>query len=229
MPIGADRAPMIVIAARGPLGFVPVGFMAAAIDHAAGLQCGIDGMQIGFKTEPGISGHGIHLQIGIMGLELQKQTSRGNIFMPIRRAYIVQQGDTETSERIRQAQRQAAVVIAGFAACMFGCIRVGGVVLGLLEDWLAYAPFGGVDPVVKAKPDGIIGIAHIRQVLEALVTAPAVRNLPSSQQKKGNRVERFPASPGFPAKKLCRTGRRPLKSTSRRARSKSDRPFQAST
>jgi len=82
---------MVIIATRGPLGFVPVGFMAAAIDHTAGLQCGIDGMQKGIKAKPGVSGHGVHLQIGVIGLELQKQASAGNIFMPVGSSHIVQQ------------------------------------------------------------------------------------------------------------------------------------------
>jgi len=46
---------------------------------------------------------------------------------------------------------------------------------------VAYAPFGGIDPVVKAKPDRMIGITRIGQILEAFVTAPAVRDLPGSQ------------------------------------------------
>ena len=116
---------MVVIATGGPLSFVPVSFMTATIDHSPGLNCGIDGMKKGFKTEPGISGHGIHLQIRVMALELQKQASTGNIFMSVSRAHIVQQGDTETSERISQTQRQAAVAITGFATVVFGCIRVG--------------------------------------------------------------------------------------------------------
>jgi len=85
-------------------------------------------MQIGFKAKPGVSGHGIHLQIGVMGFELQKQASAGNIFMPVGRSHIVQQGDTETPERVRQAQRQAAVTITGFAAVVLACIRAGRVV-----------------------------------------------------------------------------------------------------
>jgi len=74
---------MIIIATRGPLGFVPVGFMAAAIDHTAGLQGGIDGMQIGFKAKPGVSGHGIHLQIGVMGFELQSRPALGISSCPL--------------------------------------------------------------------------------------------------------------------------------------------------
>ena len=61
---------MVIIATCGPLGFVPISFMTAAIDHTAGLQRGMDGMQIGFKTICSIPGHGIHLQIGVMILEL---------------------------------------------------------------------------------------------------------------------------------------------------------------
>ena len=120
--------------------------MAAAINHTPGLQSGIDGMQISFKTKPGISGHGIHLEIRIMGLELQKQSSAGNIFMPIGCAHIVQQGDTETSERIGQAQRQAAVAITGFSAFVFGCIGAGRVVRaigGLIGTGIPIIPNSG--------------------------------------------------------------------------------------
>jgi len=126
---------MIIITTCGPLGFVPVGFMATAIDHTAGLQNGIDGMQIGFKTEPGVSGDGIHLQIGINGFDLQKQAALGISSWPLAGRTSSNRVTLKRRIGICQAQRQAAVAIAGFAIGVFGCIRAGGVV-GLSEDWL---------------------------------------------------------------------------------------------
>ena len=46
--------------------FVLIGLMSAAVDDPPGMHMSIDGVQEGFKTEPGISRHGIYVQIGVM-------------------------------------------------------------------------------------------------------------------------------------------------------------------
>jgi hypothetical protein len=56
----ANRAAIVIIAASGPLILVFIGLMTAAINHTPGMKICIHGMKIGFKTEPGISGHSIH-------------------------------------------------------------------------------------------------------------------------------------------------------------------------
>ena len=133
--IVADRPPTVVVAPRGPQRLVPIRDVLAQIDHTPGGQ-GVNGMQEAVETEPGIAGHGIHVQIGIAVFQLQKQGRTGQVFVLVGRAHIIQQGHTETPERIGQAQRQAAVAVVAFAVfCLAVFVLRGtvGVIGGLVR------------------------------------------------------------------------------------------------
>lgn len=109
--------------------------MATESDDPPGVQCGVDGVQEGFKTQPGIARHG-HLRASQgNGTELQEQSGAGHIFMAIGWAHIIEQGHAEAALWIGQAHRQAAVAITSFSLFVIRCIgasRVVGAVYGLI-------------------------------------------------------------------------------------------------
>ena len=87
-------------------------------------------------------------------------------------------------------------------------------------------PFRGRDPFAKTKTGSIIGITLISQVFEGLTALPAVGSLPGDQKKKETGSKGFQPRPDCHPNRWARTGRKPLKSTRRSSKSKSDSCFQ---
>jgi hypothetical protein len=103
--IRADRTSAIIIASNNPLLLVVIGLMSPLIYHPAGVEILMHRMEKGVKAEPGISGHSIHAQIGVMVSQLQKQSSTGHVFMFISWTHIIQEGEAEAAFWVGQAQR----------------------------------------------------------------------------------------------------------------------------
>ena len=86
------------------------------------------------------------MQIGIAVFQLPEQGRAGDIFMPIGRAHIIQQGHTETPHGIGQAQGQAAVSVVTFAVfclAVFGLGGAVGVIGGLVRAGVPLIPNSG--------------------------------------------------------------------------------------
>ena len=55
----ADRPPMVIVTAGGPLALVLIVLMSAKVNHSAGMQVSVNGVQEDFIAQPGISGYRI--------------------------------------------------------------------------------------------------------------------------------------------------------------------------
>ena len=99
----AKRTAAVVVTAGHPLLVVPVGGVGPAVDHPAGCQGGIHGMQEEIEAVGRISGNGIDMQVRVIWLELQQKCGGRQVFMQIGRAEIIQQGQAEATAGIRQA------------------------------------------------------------------------------------------------------------------------------
>ena len=69
----ANRTTAVIVAAGNPLRVVAVGGMGPAVDHPAGCQPGIHGMQEEVEAVGGISGNGIDVEVGVILGKLQQK------------------------------------------------------------------------------------------------------------------------------------------------------------
>ena len=69
--VGADRSAAIVISPQNPVFLIFIGWMTAQVDHPAGLQVVVDGMQKNIIAIPGIASHGVNFQVRIVLCQLE--------------------------------------------------------------------------------------------------------------------------------------------------------------
>jgi len=125
---GANGASGVVIAAQGPKGLVLVGVVPPQVNDAPGMEVMIDEVQDLIIPQAGIADDSLDMEVGVEGRQLEEQGGHGICFRLVGRAEVVQEDQTEATERVHPLDRQAAIAVNPFASLGRG----GGVVSRLI-------------------------------------------------------------------------------------------------
>ena len=112
---GADRTPLVVIAAQRPQSLVPVGLMGAQIDHSAGFEDLPNDVQDTGIAEGGITRDVFDVEGRMERGKLEELSGKRDFLTGIGRGEVVSQDDVEAARGIGEEERETGVTVAWLA------------------------------------------------------------------------------------------------------------------
>jgi hypothetical protein len=87
---GAYRPPLIIVTSGRPEQGISVRLMCTQVNNTTGLEVVVDGVEKELETKTCISGHSLHLQVGVESVQLEQESSSGDFFPLIGSHQIIQ-------------------------------------------------------------------------------------------------------------------------------------------